>query len=477
MGPIDYSGAFGGQNPAQAFAQSFGLGAGIQQQRMAMEQQQLAQIEAQRKAAAQEAMQAELATLSANPTPQAIAQMSIKYPQLSEGFKRSYDMLAPEQKQARLSATVPVYAAALNGQPAVAADLLDRQAESLKNSGREQEAEQIRAFATLFRDQPESAKETAGLLLSAVMGPDKFVETFGQLGQEQRAAELQPLTVREAVAKTTTAEVTAANAPQLARIEVAQKGAAAKIEQFKAREEELRAAYAPQRVKIEVEKLGADLGLTRAQIGQAAAAAAASRASAAASSASAQAARATAERERIGLLPPDKRAEAEAKLRAEYSKETKVFQDVRESYRRVNVSEDNAVGDLALIFGFMKMLDPGSVVREGEFATAQNAAGVPERVQSLYNRALRGERLTASQRAAFKGQAKQVFGAAQQQEQTVRAGLSRVATGYGLDTKNIFFEDAATPTPAPTPTPTPAAKPPTKAEIDAALNKYLPKKP
>jgi hypothetical protein len=418
-----------------------------------------------------------LATLSANPTPQAIAQMSIKYPQLSEGFKRSYDMLAPEQKQARLSATVPVYAAALNGQPGVAADLLDRQADSLKNSGREQEAEQTRAFATLFRDQPESAKQTAGLLLSAVMGPDKFVETFGQLGQEQRAAELQPLTVREAVAKAATAEVTAANAPELARIEVAQKGAAAKIEQFKAREEELRAAYAPQRVKIEVEKLGADLGLTQAQIRQAQASAAASRASADASRASQQAAKAQADMARAGLLPPDKRAEAEAKIRQEYNTQTKNFQSVRESFRRVKSSENTPAGDISLVFGFMKMLDPDSAVREGEYATAENSAGIPTRVQNVYNRALTGKRLEPKQVAEFQSQARALYMAAQQQEQTVRNGLSRVATGYGLNTNNIFFEDAAPPTPAPTPTPTPAAKPPTKAEIDAALNKYLPKKP
>jgi len=34
----------------------------------------------------------------------------------------------------------------------------------------------------------------------------------------------------------------------------------------------------------------------------------------------------------------------------------------------------------------MKILDPGSVVREGEFATAQNSAGIPERIRAKYNR-------------------------------------------------------------------------------------------
>lgn len=466
MGPIDYSSAFGGQDPLQAFAGSFNLGAGIQDRRMGLQQQQLAMQQAQAKAQQEQAMRAELADVASNPTLDRIASLSVKYPQLSEGFKRSYDMLAPESKQSKLNATIPIYAAALNGKPETSASLLEQQAEALSNSGREQEASQTLAFAEMFRTQPETAKQTAGLLLSSVMGPDKFVETFGKLGSEQRAADLQPTAMREAAAKATSAEVAATNAPLLAEQELKKNTAAAIVEETKATTEKLRVQYAPQRVKLEVEKLGAELGLTRAQTAQAGAAAAASRESTAASQASAA-------RDRAGILPPDKRMEGETKLRKEYSDQTKTFQDVRESYRRVNASQDNAVGDLSLIFGFMKMLDPGSVVREGEFATAQNAAGIPDRIQNLYNKALRGERLTKGQRDAFKGQAQQLYGAAEKQEKVVRDGLGKVASVYGLDTKNIFFDQPKKA--PPTPAPAPGGKPPSQAEVEAALSKYLPK--
>ena len=102
-------------------------------------------------------------------------------------------------------------------------------------------------------------------------------------------------------------------------------------------------------------------------------------------------------------------------------------------------SEDNAVGDLSLIFGYMKMLDPGSVVREGEFATAQNAAGVPERIQNIYNQVVSGQRLSPSQRQSFKGQAGKLYSTAQTQEAQVRQGIERIAKGYGLNTANIFY--------------------------------------
>lgn len=60
-----------------------------------------------------------------------------------------------------------------------------------------------------------------------------------------------------------------------------------------------------------------------------------------------------------------------------------------------------AADDLALIFAFMKMLDPGSVVREGEFANAQNTAGIPDRIRNAYNRAISGTRLSDKQRNEF----------------------------------------------------------------------------
>jgi hypothetical protein len=62
----------------------------------------------------------------------------------------------------------------------------------------------------------------------------------------------------------------------------------------------------------------------------------------------------------------------------------------------------SGAGDVASIFTFMKTLDPQSVVREGEFATAENTSGVFKKYWNSYNRLARGERLTESQRDDFK---------------------------------------------------------------------------
>ena len=94
----------------------------------------------------------------------------------------------------------------------------------------------------------------------------------------------------------------------------------------------------------------------------------------------------------------------------------------------------------------MKMLDPASVVREGEFANAQNATGVPERIQNVYNRIIGGERLSADQRRSFKAQAGKLYDVSAKQEKEVRGGIERIAKSYGLSSDRIFYsEDESAP--------------------------------
>ena len=57
--------------------------------------------------------------------------------------------------------------------------------------------------------------------------------------------------------------------------------------------------------------------------------------------------------------------------------------------------------DIALVFQYMKVLDPGSVVREGEYATAKNSGGIPDELRNTYNKAKDGTFLTPQQRVEF----------------------------------------------------------------------------
>ena len=211
MGPIDYTGAMRGvTNPADAFQQSF---AGFNAIRQADLQQQ---TQEQQLAQAQQ-MRSDLAALSANPTPQAIAQMSVKYPQLSEQFKRSHDMLTAEQQQSRLNAAIPVFAAVQNGRNDIAIQTLRDRAKALTGSGQDGEAKQIEAMASLIEQSPQTAKLTMGTLLSSIMGPDKFATTFQTLGQEARASDQAPGALRKVNADAAAAESGATTAAVTAK--------------------------------------------------------------------------------------------------------------------------------------------------------------------------------------------------------------------------------------------------------------------
>lgn len=106
---------------------------------------------------------------------------------------------------------------------------------------------------------------------------------------------------------------------------------------------------------------------------------------------------------------------ASADLRKEFNNlpEVKDFKDVRASFQQIASIARNpkatAQDDIALVFSFMKMLDPGSVVREGEFALAGAAASLPEQIQIALERVDSGQRLTPQQRQEMLRTAKRVY--------------------------------------------------------------------
>jgi hypothetical protein len=401
VAPIDYS--INVQSPFEAALGGFKVGATVAEMQA---QREAAQAEAALKKQQQEAAaaaQTELRNLFANPNPTAtdFARVSALLPKdMSESVRKSWDMLNADQQSNRLSQAGQVYSALNAGSPEVATRLLSDQATAYRNAGNEREAKAAETYIELIKMNPDSAKTNIGLMISQLPGGDKVISSVSTLQGERRAEEKQPFEVSKARSESIIKEAEAKFAP---------------------------------------DKFLADLGLTKAQINSANQAAAASKAAAAKSGAEAQRAAAEAKQITAGIIPADKRPDAETKFRTEYNNQTKGFQEVKSAYSRVLASEDSAVGDLSLIFGYMKMLDPGSVVREGEFATAQNAAGVPERITNIYNKVVSGERLSKSQRDSFKGQAGKLYKSAGEQETTVRQGIERIAKGYGLNTQNIFY--------------------------------------
>jgi hypothetical protein len=121
----------------------------------------------------------------------------------------------------------------------------------------------------------------------------------------------------------------------------------------------------------------------------------------------------------------------------------KDFSNQSQAYGRIvaAATDPSPAGDMALIFNYMKLLDPGSTVREGEFATAQSATGVPGQIINLYNQVLSGTRLNDDQRTDFVGRAESLYKSAEQGFNSLRGQFETIAfaRGYPVDQALINF--------------------------------------
>lgn len=140
-----------------------------------------------------------------------------------------------------------------------------------------------------------------------------------------------------------------------------------------------------------------------------------------------------------GPTPADeRRARAEEqKLVGMWGREQSVKNatEIASRLSQMKVASPGPAGDLSLIFGYMKILDPTSVVREGEQASAANTRGVPDTVRNLYNKILRGDKLTPQQRVAFVQEATTLATAQ-------RAGLDPLKRRFGALSRRAGADSA-----------------------------------
>lgn len=128
-------------------------------------------------------------------------------------------------------------------------------------------------------------------------------------------------------------------------------------------------------------------------------------------------------------------AESEQKLRKEFTALTKEFPKVRDAYARIeaSVEDPSPAGDLALIFNYMKMLDPGSVVRESEFATAATSGSYGERFKAAIGRINSGERLSPQMRADFLNRSRSLYQRSEKIHTNMEKQFQGMAGASGLD--------------------------------------------
>lgn len=138
----------------------------------------------------------------------------------------------------------------------------------------------------------------------------------------------------------------------------------------------------------------------------------------------------------------DKTAGNTADLRKEYNsqKTTQNSYQVVEAYNKIQgaAKGGSPTDDMSLIYGFMKMQDPGSTVREGEYASAENTRGIPATVLQAYNKAIDGQRLAPEQRANFLSSAEGIYDAQLKAQETVDKRYESIAKQFNTDPQFVL---------------------------------------
>jgi hypothetical protein len=120
----------------------------------------------------------------------------------------------------------------------------------------------------------------------------------------------------------------------------------------------------------------------------------------------------------IDMTGGQKGFENEMKLASAFKQEPiyKDFSDMKSSFGQVvsSLSQGTPIGDVAGATKVMKLLDPGSVVRETELGIAMAAAGRMDRLNNYFNNMMTGQKLTPTQREDFKALSNELYAAAGQ---------------------------------------------------------------
>lgn len=217
MGPIDYTLNVG--NPMASAVQGLQIGGNLAAMQQARQDKQ-AQAEAQRR------MNEDIAGILAKGTPSAsdYAALTVKYPQFNKQFEQAWGMLNEEQKTNRVAQASEIYAALAAGETDIAQQLLGTQAEAAANAGDEASAKAARVMQEVINVSPEQAQTSFGLRLAAMMGPDKFTETFTKLEADRRARNLEESDLTAAQSKAYKAAVEADFADSNAVADLQKKG-------------------------------------------------------------------------------------------------------------------------------------------------------------------------------------------------------------------------------------------------------------
>jgi hypothetical protein len=125
----------------------------------------------------------------------------------------------------------------------------------------------------------------------------------------------------------------------------------------------------------------------------------------------------------------------------------KAYSEMQSAYGQItdSLKQSSPAGDLAAATKFMKLLDPGSVVRESELGMAMAASGALDRATNYAQMRINGTKLTDTQRKDFQQLSNQLFGTATSAYNQKRGEFEQMGSAYGIDANRALGAPAKLP--------------------------------
>jgi len=147
------------------------------------------------------------------------------------------------------------------------------------------------------------------------------------------------------------------------------------------------------------------------------------------------------QREPAQVMTPVQKSQSENQLRQEYRADSKTYVELKRQVGiiRSSLKDPSAAATLSAATAYMKMLDPGSVVRESELGMAMQASGALDRMSNYMNVIQQGKVLTQQQKEDFGRLAEQYMAAADEAQTKLNQSYADIANRSGLNADNIVI--------------------------------------
>ncbi len=167
--------------------------------------------------------QADVAAAIANPSPQAFADLQLRYPEDREAFKAAWDTRDGAAQKADLRQLSAIHGYLNSGQADRAKAVLQQRIDADKAAGRDTAEDQ--QFLESIDADPAKAAGFSAYMIAQLAGPEKLGDTLKNVGEYETGTATRPATIQKAEAEASKATTEAQYAPQVVESDLATKEA------------------------------------------------------------------------------------------------------------------------------------------------------------------------------------------------------------------------------------------------------------